>query len=192
MPFSRRHLPHWVPGEATVFVTWCLAGSVPVGVNSPTPGAESFLQREERLDRFDHGPVWLRDSRVARVVVNALEYGESVRKFYHLYAWVIMSNHVHLIFQPRVEMPGIMRWLKGRTARQANRILGLTGTAFWRDESFDHWIRTKEELRDLIFYVENNPVKAGLVGEACRWPWSSAGKDRRQKTIVCPTVDLFC
>jgi putative transposase len=88
-------------------------------------------------------------------------------------------------------MPGIMRWLKGRTARQANRILGLTRTAFWRDESFDHWIRTKEELRDLIFYVENNPVKAGLVGEAWQWPWSSAGKDRRQKTIVCPTVDLF-
>ena len=181
MPFSRRHLPHWVPEEATVFVTWRLAGSVPSRIDFPPTEAESFLEQKERLDNFDRGPVWLQDGRIARVVVDALRFGESVRQFYHLYGWVIMSNHVHLIFQPRVELPGIMRWLKGRTARQANRILGLTGTAFWQDESFDHWIRTKEELRDLISYVENNPVKAGLVGEAYEWVWSSAEKDRRQK-----------
>jgi Transposase IS200 like len=192
MSFSRRHLPHWVPEQATVFVTWRLAGSVPSGADYRDRDNESLLQHQERLDSFNLGPFWLRDPRVARVVVDALEHGESVRQFYYLYAWVIMSNHVHLIFQPRIEMASIMRWLKGRTARQANRILGLTGTAFWRDESFDHWIRTKEELRDLIFYVENNPVKAGLVETACEWDWSSAEKDRRQKTIVCPTVDLFC
>jgi REP element-mobilizing transposase RayT len=209
MAFSRRHLPHLVPEEATVFVTWCLAGSVPwradavdnraVAVDNRTDAvdnrtdavdilAASFLQHEAKRDCYDRGPFWLQDRRVARVVVDALRYGESVRQFYHLYAWVVMSNHVHVIFQPRVEMLGIMRWLKGRTARQANRILGLTGTAFWHNESFDHWIRTKEEPRDLIAYVENNPVKAGLVGEACQWPWSSAGDDRRQKTIVCPTL----
>jgi REP element-mobilizing transposase RayT len=187
MAFSRRHLPHWVPDGATVFVTWCLAGSVRTHADFPTKDAESFLQREERLDRLDRGPVWLQDRRVARAVVDALRYGESVREFYHLHAWVIMANHVHVIFQPRAEMPGIMRWLKGRTARQANRILGLTGTAFWHNESFDHWIRTKEELRDLIAYVENNPVKAHLVSEPSQWLWSSAGDDRRQRTIVCPT-----
>ncbi len=159
MSFSRRHLPHWVPEQATVFVTWRLAGSVPVCADFRARDNESLLQQQERLDSFDRGPFWLRDPRVARVVVDALEYGESVRQFYYLYAWVIMSNHVHLIFQPRVEVPGIMRWLKGRTARQANRILGLTGTAFWRDESFDHWIRRKKSFGILIAYVENNPVK---------------------------------
>jgi hypothetical protein len=45
----------------------------------------------------------------------------------------------------------------------ANRILGRTGSAFWQDESFDHWIRSVEELRYLIEYVKNNPCKAGLV-----------------------------
>jgi hypothetical protein len=32
-----------------------------------------------------------------------------------------------------------MRWLKGRTSRVANRILGRTGTAFWQYESYDHF-----------------------------------------------------
>src|SRR5258706_370165 len=46
------------------------------------------------------GPLWLQDPRVANVVVGAIQYGESIRQFYHLHAWVVMSNHVHLIFQP--------------------------------------------------------------------------------------------
>jgi len=109
------------------------------------------------------------------VVVNALLYGETVRRFYQLHAWVIMPNHVHAIFQPQTAMPTIMRWLKGRTSRVANQILGRTGTPFWQDESFDHWVRTAEELQYLIEYVENNPVKAGLVEAKERWRWSSAG-----------------
>jgi REP element-mobilizing transposase RayT len=108
------------------------------------------------------------------MLVNALHYGEIARQFYHLYAWAIMPNHVHVILQPRIELPRVMRWLKGRTARKANRILGRTGAPFWQDESFDHWIRSDQELCELIEYVEQNPVKAGLVQLAEQWPWSSA------------------
>jgi REP element-mobilizing transposase RayT len=67
-----------------------------------------------------------------------------------------------------------MRWLKGRTGRMANRILGRTGMPFWQEESFDHWVRSPEELQELIDYVERNPVKAGLVEAKQQWAWSSA------------------
>jgi len=136
------------------------------------------------------GPVWLQDPRIARVVADALLYGETVRRFYQLHAWVVMPNHVHTIFQPHVAMPTIMRWLKGRTGRVANQILGRTGTPFWQDESFDHWIRSAEELRNLIECVEDNPVKAGLVGTKERWRWSSAGgeTDDKNRSSVPPTA----
>ena len=132
--------------------------------------------------------MWLQDPRVACVVVNALHYGETVRRFYQLHAWVVMPNHVHAIFQPRTEMPTIMRWLKGRTGRMANRILGRAGTPFWQDESFDHWVRSAEELQYLIEYVENNPLKAGLVEAKERWRWSSAGwmTDDKTRSSVPP------
>jgi type I restriction enzyme R subunit/putative DNA methylase len=119
----------------------------------------------------------LQDSRVARVVVDALLYGETTRRLYSLNAWVVMPNHIHALFQPHAEMPIIMRWLKGRTSRVANRIQGGTGTPFRQDESFDHWVRSAEELQDLIEYVENNPVKAGLVQAKEQWRWSSASHD---------------
>ncbi len=67
-----------------------------------------------------------------------------------------------------------MQWIKGRTGRKANRILGRVGDAFWQAESFDHWIRSEEEFGALVDYVENNPVKAGLVEAAEEWAWSSA------------------
>ena len=108
------------------------------------------------------------------MVANALRYGESIRGLYQLYAWVIMPNHMHVVLKPRIELSVILRWLKGRTAHTANRLLGRTGTAFWQDESFDHWIRSNHELHGLIEYVENNPVHAGLAQVASEWPWSSA------------------
>jgi hypothetical protein len=193
MPFTRRHLPHWIPEETPVFVTWRLAGSLPPQADLTDDKTRSsvprpFLQHDEQLDRAPSGPVCLQDSRVARVVVDALLYGETVRGFYQLHAWVVMPNHVHAILQPHAAMPTVMRWLKGRTSRVADQILGRTGTALWQDESFDHWIRSAEELSDQIEYVENNPVKAALVGSKEQWRWSSAGgeTDDNNRSSVPP------
>jgi putative transposase len=108
------------------------------------------------------------------MVEEALQYGEAVRGFYSLYAWVIMPNHVHVVFEPKAALPAILQWLKGRTSRIANRILKRTGMPFWQDESYDHWIRSGRELQEVITYVEGNPVKARLMDVREQWPWSSA------------------
>jgi len=70
----------------------------------------------------------------------------------------------------------ITRALKGITAQAGNRILRRTGQRFWQDESFDHWVRSEGEFIRIQKYIENNPVKAGLVAKAEDWPWSSARK----------------
>ncbi|MGA1994690.1 MAG: transposase [Bryobacteraceae bacterium] len=222
MALTRRHLPHWIPGETPVFVTWRVAGSLPAqpeiaewdgGTDHRFPWSVTPpLKRSRATDDKKRssvppsGPVWLQDPRVASIVANALLYGEAERRLYQLHAWVVMPNHVHAILRPHAAMPTIMRWLKGRTSRVANRILGRAGTAFWQDESFDHWIRSAQELQYFIEYVEANPLKAGLVEAKEQWPWSSACQatdhrllwsvsppqppDRRQETIVCPTCHV--
>jgi hypothetical protein len=85
----------------------------------------------------------------------------------------VMPNHVHLLVLPLVPIPVLMRWLKGSTARGANRILRRTGRPFWQDESYDHYLRGAPDRT--IAYIEGNPVSAGLVTSAELWPWSSAG-----------------
>ncbi len=64
-----------------------------------------------------------------------------------------------------------MHSIKGFTAGRANQLLGRTG-AFWLHESYDHYVRDEAELRRIVAYVVNNPVKAGLVTEWQAWPWT--------------------
>jgi type I restriction enzyme R subunit/putative DNA methylase len=66
--------------------------------------------------------------------------------------------------------------VKGIAAQAGNRLLHRTGERFWQDESFDHWVRSEGEFIRIQKYIENNPVKAGLVAKAENWPWSSAFK----------------
>jgi REP element-mobilizing transposase RayT len=183
-----RHLPHFHPEDAYLFLTWRLWGSLP-SKNAParysTPG-RAFVGVDRALHRAAHGPVWLNDPRIARIVAEAIVDGELVKRFYELDAWVIMPNHVHLLILPLVPTPKIMRWLKGSTARLANRLLHRTGHAFWQDESYDHWARNQVELGRIARYIEENPVNAGLVASMDLWPWSSATWTRESSVSASP------
>ncbi|MEX0717309.1 MAG: transposase [Planctomycetaceae bacterium] len=77
----------------------------------------------------------------------------------------------------------IMQSIKGYTARECNKLLGLSGT-FWQDESYDHVVRDHEELLRIIEYIEHNPVKAGLVLRREDWKYSSAC-ERIRRRIPC-------
>jgi hypothetical protein len=67
-----------------------------------------------------------------------------------------------------------MQSIKGASAREANKILGISGKPFWQHESYDHLVRTAEEFSRIQRYIENNPVKAGLAASPEDYRWSSA------------------
>src|SRR5947208_1409298 len=82
-----------------------------------------------------------------------------------------MPNHVHLIFSLNgtgKSVGKIMQSIKRISARECNKILGLEGK-FWQEESFDRYIRDEEELKALINYVIQNPVKARLSNHWKDW-----------------------
>jgi len=127
--------------------------------------------------------LWLKDTRIAELVSRTILAGDYERRYYDLFAWVVMPNHIHLLVLPRVPVSRFMKWLKGSTARSGNLILGRTGNRFWQDESYDHYLRDSRQLNRTVAYIEENPVAAGLVPDARCWPWSSAG----WQTEVRPT-----
>jgi putative transposase len=174
--FYRRNLPHWHPQEQDIFLTWRLKGSLPSHLRQVTSNAEPgkrFLDLDRALDRADVGPVWLRDPRIAQGVVDVLKrVHDEGHAVIHTYA--IMANHIHVLIAPRVPVRQITRLVKGATARQANLCLGFSGSHFWQDESFDHWIRNPGEWQKICTYIEENPEAAGLVSRKEEWPWSSA------------------
>ena len=166
-----------------------------------------FALWDEYLDK-DADIQWLRDPRIATIVRDNLYYHAG--KKYCLWAYVIMPNHVHVMLQPdeawekqfetagngitccqpaknrrsRYEkgpLSSILHSLRSYTANQANKVLNRTG-AFWRSEVYDHWVRDNHEFQRIIHYIENNPVKAGLVVQPEDWRFSSA-YDRAQNGL---------
>jgi len=92
-----------------------------------------------------------------------------------LHAFVVMPNHVHLLVAPAVALSKLTKSLKGLTAKRANAMLGLTGSPFWQEESYDHLVRQGREFDKIRRYIEENPVHAGLATAAGEYRWSSAG-----------------
>jgi len=56
---------------------------------------------------------------------------------------------------------------KSFTAKEINKRLGQTGN-FWRDESFDHLVRSAKQWQCFTHYIQQNPVKAHLQVGAFR------------------------
>ena len=126
------------------------------------------------LDTVTDGLCYLRQPAIAGMIVEAIRYNATVLNHYVLHAYVVMPNHVHLLATPRVPLSKLTKSLKGITAKRANALLGLTGRSFWQEESYDHLVRNEREFERILDYIEENPVRAGLVTEACQYPWSSS------------------
>ena len=216
--YYHRNLPHWHPPGSAIFLTCRLYGSLPRNVIEGLKQTQILVDREideanrsteetaalklkyykrvfakldSILDKAATGPRWLGDTEIARLVEDAIlrRYAE----LYKLWAYVVMVNHLHLLFRPKamatkdgsaastfVPLSTITKNIKGYTAREANHILQRTGKHFWQQESFDHWPRDEHEFFRIIAYIENNPVKAGLVRSPEEWRWSSAAARNRR------------
>lgn len=109
------------------------------------------------------------------MVVEAIFYNAQCLEHYALHAFVVMPNHVHLLVTATVPLPQLTKSLKGITAKRSNAMLALTGKPFWQEESYDHVARNQREFDQIHRYIEENPVRAGLVDQAADYRWSSAG-----------------
>lgn len=185
---SRGYLPHFDRPGLVQAVTFRLVDSLPrdflekcdrelVTLRAKDRQAEKEKRIAVMLDR-GAGECHLRDPRIAEMVENALLYFDAER--YRLLCWCIMPNHVHTMIETLNDhqLEQILHSWKSFTSKQANRILKKTGH-FWQREYHDRFIRDDDHYANTFRYIEENPVKAGLVGRAEDWRWSSAWKGRQ-------------
>jgi REP element-mobilizing transposase RayT len=93
-----------------------------------------------------------------------------------MFAFVIMPNHVHLLFTALPDDNGepfplaqIMKGIKGSSAYGINKLLGRRG-ALWQDESFDHVMRSGT-FQNKFNYILANPIDAGLAARPDQYQW---------------------
>ncbi|MFC5410330.1 transposase [Larkinella bovis] len=158
------------------------------------PSQEAIVKAHKRyfakingiLDRCQSGNRWLQNRSIAEHIADKIKSYDGLA--YDLIAYCIMPNHVHLLVDFAVQLenweettqPGrqnyqqlytVLQQIKGHTAHQANKMLGRSG-AFWQPESYDHVVRSKQELKNIVHYILQNPVQAGLVTDWRHWPYN--------------------
>jgi REP element-mobilizing transposase RayT len=182
---ERGHLPHRDEPGLRQFVTFHLADSFPAALLSEWEHLWQIEDQEKRREQLETyldkglGECYLRQPAIAQLVEDNIRHHCGSENLpngprYELRAWVVMPNHVHILFRTgSVPMSKTVEAWKKHTGRLANRLLGREGT-FWQADYFDTYMRDSVHEKRTIRYIENNPVKALLVREAKDWPWSSA------------------
>jgi len=92
-----------------------------------------------------------------------------------VYAWCLMTNHIHLILQPGddvSELSKLMKRVSGRQSAYVNKLERRTGS-LWEGRFKASPIQRDEYLLPCVRYIEMNPVRAGMVLSPAEYQWSS-------------------
>ena len=91
-----------------------------------------------------------------------------------VHAYVLMSNHVHLLLTPQQEqaLPKMMQAVGRSYVQSFNKVHGRTGT-LWEGRYRSTLIQTDRYLLACMVYIDLNPVRAHIVTKPEDYPWSS-------------------
>lgn len=133
------------------------------------------------------------------IFIDSVQYCQE-NKGLELYAWCIMTNHVHLIIgsDQSNEIQNIIRDLKSYTSRHIRKAIEtrpgesrkewlqwMFGSAgkynsnnkdwqLWQQHSHPIELSNAAITKQRLDYLHNNPVASGYVAEPHHWIWSSA------------------
>jgi putative transposase len=165
-------LPHWQQGEVMQFVTFRLGDAMPatklrqwkedretwtaLHPKPWTPEIEKEYHRrftwklEGWLDE-GAGSCLLRDPAHRNLVEEVLMRFQGERVEHH--AWVIMPNHLHLIFTPMIPIETLLKAWKGTSAHRIGQ------GSIWQKNYRDTLIRDAGHFANAVRYIRRNPAK---------------------------------
>jgi putative transposase len=207
--YSRGYLPHFDGVDMIQHVTFHLADSLPAEAVErmsreldALPEEQRSRERRQRIqDLLDAGigSCLLRNHASAGIVQDSLLFGDGNR--YRLLAWVIMPNHVHVMIQ-QIGWPlaKIVQSWKRHTSREIHRLLGVPSCTrpdkgaehtpaipgLWQREYWDRYIRDERHFLAAKSYIEQNPVRAGLVADSTDWRWGHMGWAKKMSETAEP------
>ncbi len=189
LTITYRNRPHWKQPGKVHFVTWRQADSlakvqleqiwrdreewnskygmqdiITLPFEAQREHHRLFRARVERWLDAGAGSCALRIPEAREVMVETLHLFHDKR--YRLGSFAIAGNHVHVLVVPFPghDLSAIMHSWKSYTAKAINKMLRRTGT-FWKEESFDHVVRSAEHLARHERYIARHAEQGAYVEE---------------------------
>ena len=176
-------LPHWHQDYKYVFVTFRLVDSIPKEKiilfkeekelwlkKHPKPWSDEVAKEYKirfslRIDKWldnNYGNCILADAQNRKIVEDALFFFNDKR--YHLKAFVVMPNHVHILMQlfNNSHIESVLKSIKSYTAKKINHVMNRNGR-IWQAESFDRLIRNEDHYKSVLKYIIANNNRLAWV-----------------------------
>lgn len=171
----RGALPHWMQDEVMQFVTFRLGDSLPKDkilewktqsqawrATWPPPWTpeveveyhKRFTAKLERWLDQGSGSCLLRDAAMREILGELFMRFQGERAEFH--AWVIMPNHVHLLFKPIEPIEKLVQAWKSVSAKRIGK------GSIWQPNYRDTLIRDSDHFQNAVRYIRKNPEKANL------------------------------
>ena len=164
-------LPHWQQSETMQFVTFRLGDAMPNSTlrlwkeehqfwlnHHPKPWSPE--QEKEYHKRFTwklegwldegSGSCLMKNSSNRNIIEATLMHDQDLRAVHH--AWVIMPNHLHLLFTANVRLEELMKSWKGISARRIGQ------GSIWQKGYRDTVIRDGGHFANAVRYIRRNPA----------------------------------
>lgn len=203
--YSRGYLPHYDVGNIYQSITYRLADSMPKSKLDEWKEEYKHLKEKDwnvikrkKIEAWlntGYGSCLLQHASCAQLVIDAWKYFDN--EHYHLIAWVVMPNHVHVLVYikegfPLGQVVGSWKRYTSRRIKQLSSYRSIHNRThpmrtisrneaqndhpekLWQRGYWDRFIRDENHFNQTVEYIENNPVAAGLVGTPEAWMFSSA------------------
>lgn len=141
------------------------------------------------------------------IIINNLDYCQK-NKGLEIFAWVIMSNHIHLLIKSeQEELSNILRDFKSFTSKKIIEEIDSCNESrkdwmlkifkdaafkhkrnsvyqFWTHENHAEHIFSNKFIEQKLEYIHNNPVRAGIVEKPEEYKYSSAKDYAGEKGLL--------
>lgn len=141
------------------------------------------------------------------IIITNLEYCQK-NKGLEIFAWVIMSNHIHLLIKSEnAELSDILRDFKSYTSKKIIEEIDSCNESrkewmlkifkdaafkhkrnseyqFWTHENHAEYIFSNKFIEQKLDYIHNNPVRAGIVEKPEEYKYSSAKDYAGEKGLL--------
>ncbi len=147
------------------------------------------------------------------ILLDSLEFCQQ-KKGMELFAWCIMTNHVHLIFRSTLgQKPELLlgdfkrftsnqiikaiknnpeesckKWMLEHFEKAASKSSNVNKCQFWRHDNKPIELWSNKVIDEKISYIHNNPVEAGLVSQPEDYVYCSARDYGGEKGLLNITV----
>ncbi|MDD5529484.1 MAG: transposase [bacterium] len=88
--------------------------------------------------------------------------------------YCFMPDHLHLLIEGKDESSDMLAFIKLFKQYSGYQFKKDTGKKLWQENYYEHVVRKDEDMKGIINYILENPVRKGLIEDYIKYPYSGS------------------